>query len=71
MRTPRYKPSFTKPPRNGWRCTVDGYEFVRPTRETLVLAVNSYLSSQGMEEDGERLVELEFCKNNPSQCIWK
>ena len=67
---PVYKNTISKPPRNGWHCVVDGYDFSRETRETLIETIATYMKKAGIDGDAARMVELAFCHDNPDQCWW-
>lgn len=67
---PKYKPTLNKLPRNGWHCVVDGYDFSRETREALISTITEYMKQAGIDGDPERIVELQFCEDNPDQCHW-
>lgn len=70
MDYPRYRDSFTKPPANGWHIEFDGYDLRRNSREELITALEQYLTSIGVKSDAARMVEIYFCRENPSQCQW-
>ena len=67
----RYKKLLSKLPVNGWHCTIDGYDFKRPTKEELVKVIDEYLKQYNIPGSAEDLVEETFCRENPDQCRWR
>ena len=67
---PRYKRNINKLPSNGWHCTVDGYDFRRATRAILISDIADFMKLHGIDGDAARLVEIQFCKDNPDLCYW-
>jgi hypothetical protein len=70
-RHPTYKRNISKPPRLGWHCVVDGYDFKRESRAALIETITEYMKQADIDGDPERIVELQFCEDNPDQCNWE
>jgi len=67
---PTYKRQISKPPCLGWHCVIDGYDFKRESRAALIEIITEYMKLSDIDGDPARLVELQFCADNPDQCNW-
>lgn len=50
---------------------VDGYDFKRESRAALIETITEYMKQADIDGDPERIVELQFCEDNPDQCNWE